>query len=87
MSEFGNLDVLGEENSIVNACTHDITYCVVKKCTVHSPCIMSIHCRTDFKFEYLLHIIETKCVSEFDLIDVLGEINSIVNVCTHIITV
>ena len=51
-------------------------YCVVKKCTVHTPSITSIHARTDFKFESLLYIIETKCVSEFDMLNVLGKENS-----------
>ena len=51
-------------------------YCVVKKCTIHAPSTTSIHGRTDFKFESLLYIIETKCVSEFDILNVLGEENS-----------
>ena len=45
-------------------------YCVVKKCT---PSITSRRARTDFKFESLLYIIETKCVNEFDMLNVLGE--------------
>ena len=45
-------------------------YCVVKKCTVHTP--TSIRARTDFKFESL-YIIETKCVNEFDMLNVLCE--------------
>ena len=56
-------------------------YSVVKKITVYAPCITSIRCRTDSKFESLLHIIERKCVSEFDMICALGEENSIGNVC------
>ena len=28
-----------------------------------------IHGRTDFKFESLLYIIETECVSEFDILN------------------
>ena len=52
-------------------------YCVVKKCTVHAPSITSIRARTNFKFETLLYIIETKCVSEFDMLNVLGKENSI----------
>ena len=51
-------------------------YCVVKKCTVHTPSITSIRARTDFKFETLLNIIEPKCVSEFDVLNVFGEENS-----------
>ena len=51
-------------------------YCVVKKCTIHAPHTTSIHGRTDFKFEALLYIIETKCVSEYNILNVLGEENS-----------
>ena len=51
-------------------------YCVVKKCTVHAHITMTIHCRTDFKFESLLYIIETKCVSEFEVLNVFGRENS-----------
>ena len=51
-------------------------YYVLKKCTVHAPSITSIRARTDFKFESLLYIIETKCVSEFDMLNVLGKENS-----------
>ena len=51
-------------------------YCVVTKCTVHAPITTSIHGRTDFKFESLLYIIETKCVSEFEVLNVLGVENS-----------
>ena len=57
--------------------------CVVNKLTVHAPCITSIRCRT----KSLLHIIETKCVSEFDMLVVFGEENSIGNVCAFSITV
>ena len=55
--------------------------CVVKKLTVHAPCITSIRGRTDSKFESLLHIIETKCVSEFDMLChcTFGEESSIGN--------
>ena len=51
-------------------------YYVLKKCTVHAHSITSICARTDFKFESLLYIIETKCVSEFDMLNVFGEENS-----------
>ena len=51
-------------------------YCVVKKCRVHPPRTTSIHGRTDFKFESLVYKIETKCVSEFDMLNVLGVENS-----------
>ena len=47
-------------------------YCVVKKCTVYAPNTTSIRGRTDFRFESLLYITETKCVSEFDMVNVLG---------------
>ena len=59
-------------------CVYMQYYCVVKKCTIHAPRTTSIHVhgRTDFKFESLLYIIETKCVSEFDILNVLGEENS-----------
>ena len=54
---------------------------------VHTPCITSIHYRTDSKFESLLHnIIETKPVSEFDMLDVLSEENSMIKVCACTIT-
>ena len=53
-------------------------YCIVKKCTVHAPrtCTTSIHGRTDFKFESLLYIIVSEFVSEFEVLNVLGEENS-----------
>ena len=51
-------------------------YCVVTKCTVHAPITTSIHGRTDFKFESLVYKIETKCVSEFEVLNVLGRENS-----------
>ena len=57
-------------------CVYMQCYCVVKKCKVHAPSITSIHARTDFKFESLLYIIEPKCVSEFDMLNVFGEENS-----------
>ena len=57
-------------------CVYIQYYCVVKKCTIHAPRTTSIHGRTDFKFESLLYIIKTKCVSEFDILNVLGEENS-----------
>ena len=53
----------------------------MKKLTVHVLCITSVRGRTDSKFENLLHIIETKCVSEFDMLCAFGEENSIGNVC------
>ena len=56
-------------------------YSVVKKLTVHALCITSIRGRTDSKFESLLHIIETKCVSEFDMLCAFGEENSTGNMC------
>ena len=58
-------------------------YTIVKKLTVHAPCITSISGLTDPKFESLLHIIETKCVSEFDMLCTFGEENSIGNVCAY----
>ena len=57
-------------------CVYMQYYCIVKKCTVHAPRTTSIHGQTDFKFESLLYIIETKCVSEFEVLNVLGEENS-----------
>ena len=62
-------------------------YCVVKKLTVHAPCITSTRSQTDSIFESPLHIIETKCVSEFDILVVFGEESSIGNVCAFSITV
>ena len=54
---------------------------------------MSIHHRIDFKLESHLHIIERKCVSEFEILNAIGEENSIVKAslilcgeemrCTH----
>ena len=44
-------------------CVYMQYYCVVTKCTIHAPRTTGIHGRTDFKFESLLYIIETKCVS------------------------
>ena len=49
---------------------------------LHTSTTTSIHGRTDFKFESHLYIIETKCVSDFDILNVLGEENSIVHVPT-----
>ena len=49
-------------------CVYMQYYRVVKKCTIHAPRTTSIHDRTDLKFESLLYIIETKCVSEFDML-------------------
>ena len=57
-------------------CVYMHYYHVVKKCKVHAPRTKSIHGQTDFKFESLLYIIETKCVSEFEVLNVLGEDNS-----------
>ena len=51
---------------------------MISTCT----CITHVRCRTDSKFESLLYIIEVKCVSEFDIIDALGEENSVGKVCT-----
>ena len=48
----------------------------MKKCKVHAPSTTSIRGRTDLKFESLLYIIKIKCVSEFDMLNVLGEENS-----------
>ena len=84
------LDVPGEENSVVNACaciiiTYIHAHVVVKN--VHTPCITSIHRRTDSKLESLLHIIETKRVCKFDMLYVLGEENSMVNTCACTIPV
>ena len=61
-------------------------YSVVKKITVYAPCITSIRCRTDSKLESLLHVIETKCVSEIDMLSAFSMENSIGNVCTYRIT-
>ena len=51
-------------------------YCVVKKCTLHAHITTSIHGRTDFKFESLFYIIKTKCVSEFEVLNLFGRENS-----------
>ena len=51
-------------------CVYMQYYCVVTKCKVHAPRTTSIHGRTDFKFESHLYIIETKFVSEFDILNV-----------------
>ena len=58
-------------------------YSIVKKVAVLATRITSIRGRTDSKFESLIHIIETKCVSEFDMLVVFGEEFSIGNVCTY----
>ena len=71
--------ILGEDNSTGNVCSHSINS-IVKKFTINTPCITTLHCWIDFNFISLLNIIETKCVHEFDVVNVLGEDNSIVNV-------
>ena len=68
-------------------CVLTVIQCIVKKLTVHASCITSIRGRTDSKFKSLLHIIETKCVSEFDMLVVFGEEISIGNVRTYSNTV
>ena len=67
VSEFDMLCTFCVENSIGNVCIQYFYNIIVKKLTVHAPCIMSIRGRTDSKFDSLLHI-ETKCVSEFDML-------------------
>ena len=43
--------------------------------------------RTDSKLEILFHRIETKCVSEFKTLNVIGEENSLVKACAYTNTV
>ena len=60
---------------------------MVKNEDVYAPCNMSIYRRTDSKFESHLHIIETKCVSEFEDLNVLGEENRFVEAFVYTNTV
>ena len=45
------------------------------------------HRRTDFKLKSHIHIIETKCLSEFEILNAIGEENSGVKACTYTNTV
>ena len=56
-------------------CVHAVLLCSEEMYSTHTP-HTSIRARTDLKFESLLYIIETKCVSEFDMLNVLGKENS-----------
>ena len=46
-----------------------------------------MHRRTDFKLEPQLHTIETKRLSEYEVLNAIGEENSIVKACTYTNTV
>ena len=69
VSEFDCLKVIGEEDRFIKACT--LAYNVV-----HTSDNSSILHRMDSKFENLLHTNETKCVSEFDCLKVIGYVSA-----------
>ena len=54
---------------------HAVLLCSEEMYSTHTP-HTSIRAWTDFKFESLLYIIETKCVSEFDMLKVFGKENN-----------
>ena len=67
---------------------HAVLQCSEEKCTVHTPLLrVYIVGQTPNLKPCLLCIIETKCVSEFDMLHVHGEENSFENICACSITV
>ena len=56
-------------------CVHAVLLCSDEMYSTRTQ-YCELHGRTDFKFKSLLYIIETKCVSEFEVLNVLGVENS-----------